>query len=141
MLVRDVEKEILPFCLKNHIGVIAYSPMRNGLLTGKYNAERIRNLPADDWRHRSSDFNEPRLTANLRLVGSLIEVAKSKGITAAQLAIAWVNANPAVTAAIAGARSAQQVEELAPAADIELTLNDMSAIHRLILERDQALEP
>ena len=120
MLVRGVEQGILPYCQENGIGVISYSPMRNGLLSGAMTRERVENLPADDWRRRNPDFQEPNLSRNLELAALLGEVAKSHGRTAGEAAIAWVLRNPAVTAAIVGVRRPDQVAGVMGAAEWRL---------------------
>src|SRR5205823_10050200 len=104
LIHREVEDEILPFVAQENIGVIAYSPMASGLLTGAMTRERIASLPADDWRKRSPDYQEPRLTRNLRLVEKLRGVGRLHGLSAGATAIAWVLGEPAVTGAIVGAR-------------------------------------
>src|SRR4051794_32401521 len=104
-----IETEILPFAQANHIGVINYSPMVSGLLTGKMTAERVAALPADDWRRRAVEFKEPRLSRNLRLVELLREIGNGRGVSPGVVAVAWTLHHPAVTAAIVGGRSAQQV--------------------------------
>ena len=121
MLVRGVEPEILPYCQQNGIGVISYSPMRNGLLSGSMTRERVENLPADDWRRRNPDFQEPNLSRNLELAAMLTEIAKPHGRTAGEAAIAWVLKNPAVTAAIVGVRKPEQVAGVIGAAKWRLT--------------------
>jgi aryl-alcohol dehydrogenase-like predicted oxidoreductase len=111
MIRRDIEREILPYCQREGIGVIVYSPMASGLLSGAMTRERIANLPPDDWRRRSSAFNEPNLTRNLGVVDELRELAKREGArTPGEVAVAWTLQNPAVTAAIVGARSPEQVD-------------------------------
>jgi aryl-alcohol dehydrogenase-like predicted oxidoreductase len=121
MLVRGVEAEILPYCAQNNIGVISYSPMRNGLLSGAMTHERVAALAEDDWRRRNPDFQEPALTRNLALADLLKEIATPQGRTAGEAAIAWVLRNPAVTAAIVGVRRADQVGGVIGAADWNLT--------------------
>ncbi len=108
MLRRAIEKEILPYAQVNHIGVINYSPMVSGLLTGKMTAERVASFPADDWRRRSPEFNEPRLSRNLKLVDLLREIGSGHGVTPGVVAVAWKHQHPANTAAIVFGRSAQQ---------------------------------
>ena len=110
MLVRGVEKEILPYCLQNNIGVIGYSPMRNGLLSGGMTRDRVANLAEDDWRRRNPDFQEPNLTRNLEIADLLKQIGARHGRTAGEAAISWVLRNPAVTGAIVGVRKADQVE-------------------------------
>jgi aryl-alcohol dehydrogenase-like predicted oxidoreductase len=121
MLRRAIEADVLPFVQANHIGVINYSPMVSGLLTGKMSAERIAAFPADDWRRRAVEFNEPRLSRNLRLVELLREIGNGHGVSPGVVAVAWTLHHPAVTAAIVGGRSGQQVEGLAPALQFRLS--------------------
>ncbi len=121
MLRRGVEAEILRFALVNGIGVINYSPMLSGLLTGKMTAERIAALPDGDWRRKSPEFNEPRLGQNLRLVELLREIGDAHGVTPGVVAIAWTLHNPAITGAIVGGRNAHQVEETAAALTFRLS--------------------
>ena len=128
LLVRKVEPEILPFALKNNIGVIVYSPMRAGLLTGKMTKERATQLPKDDWRSRDKDFQEPKLTENLRLVEVLKKIADAHGRTPGEVALAWTLANPAVTAAIVGLRRADQVEGVKGALEFRLSAGEISEI-------------
>jgi aryl-alcohol dehydrogenase-like predicted oxidoreductase len=104
LLRRDYESEILPFCREHKIGVINYSPMVSGLLTGRMTAERIRNLPENDWRRRNQNFQEPKLSRNLELAALLGEIGGEHGVQAGVVAIAWTLRNPAITAAIVGAR-------------------------------------
>jgi len=147
MLERGVEEELLPYCAANDIGVIVYSPMQTGLLTGKYTRERIARLPDDDWRkHRSDHFQEPALSANLELVEALRPIAERQGRTplgagrtVAQLAVAWVLHRPEVTAAIVGARRPSQIEQTAPAGDWVLSAEDFAQIDALLAKREQAL--
>lgn len=129
MLVRGVEDEILPYCKANNIGVIAYSPMRNGLLSGAMTRERVANLPGDDWRRRNPDFQEPALTRNLELAELLKRIAAPHGRTAGEAAIAWVLRNPAVTGAIVGVRRADQVAGVVGAAEWRLTDSEAAQIH------------
>jgi aryl-alcohol dehydrogenase-like predicted oxidoreductase len=122
MIRRDIEAEILPYCQASGIGVIVYSPMGSGLLTGTMTRERVAAFPADDWRRRSPRFQEPDLTRNLRIAAVLSEIGARHGRAAGEVAIAWTLRHPAVTAAIVGARSTEQVEGVAGAAS--LTLGD-----------------
>lgn len=125
LLRREVEAEILPWCLKNGTGVIAYSPMQSGLLTGSFDVDR---LAADDFRRRSPWFQEPRLSNALELVERLRPIAASHGRTVGQLAVAWALKHPAITAAIVGARRPQQVEENLAASGWRLTNSEMEEI-------------
>jgi len=125
---REVEPEILPFCRSNEIGVIVYSPMASGLLTGAMTRERAANLPGSDWRSRDVEFHEPKLSKNLALVERLREVGNRHGCPAGQVAIAWALRNPAVTGAIVGARTAKQVEGNVGAANLRLTDDEIAEI-------------
>jgi aryl-alcohol dehydrogenase-like predicted oxidoreductase len=125
---REVEQEILPYCRSNGIGVIVYSPMASGLLTGAMTRERAASLPESDWRSRDIEFHEPRLSKNLALVERLREVGQRHGRPPGQIAIAWVLRNPAVTGAIVGARNAKQVEGNVGAAELRLTDEEIATI-------------
>lgn len=125
---REVEPEILPFCRSNGIGVVVYSPMASGLLTGAMTRERAASLPASDWRSRDVEFKEPRLSRNLALVERLREVGERVQRPPGQVAIAWTLRNPAVTGAIVGARNAQQVEENVEAATLRLTKKEIAEV-------------
>jgi aryl-alcohol dehydrogenase-like predicted oxidoreductase len=132
MLVRGVEDEILPFCAANNIGVIAYSPMRNGMLSGSMTRERVNNLAEDDWRRRNPDFQEPNLTRNLELAEVLRKIAAKHGRTAGEAAIAWVLRNPAVTGAIVGVRRADQVSGVIGAATWRLSDGEAAQIENFL---------
>lgn len=129
MLRRAIEAEVLPFAQANGIGVINYSPMVSGLLTGKMTADRVASLPADDWRRRAVEFNEPRLSRNLKLVEMLREISAGRNVSPGVVAVAWTLHNPAITAAIVGGRSAQQVEGLAPALNFRLSEEEYERIN------------
>jgi aryl-alcohol dehydrogenase-like predicted oxidoreductase len=135
MLRPAVENEILPFALANGIGVINYSPMVSGLLTGKMTAERVAALPADDWRKRAVEFNEPRLSRNLQLVEVLREIGGGHGVEPGVVAVAWTLRHPAITAAIVGGRSGQQVEGLAPALTFRLSDAEFARINGFLAEK------
>jgi aryl-alcohol dehydrogenase-like predicted oxidoreductase len=128
LLRRDVEREILPYTRTNGIGVIVYSPMQSGLLTGTMTRERAAALPESDWRSRNPEFQEPKLTANLALVERLRAVGARHGASPGEIAIAWTLHDPAVTGAIVGARTAEQVDGWVGAADVKLSVDDMVAI-------------
>ncbi len=130
----DVENEILPYCLEHNIGVINYSPMTSGLLTGKMTAERVVRMPDSDWRKRSPNFNEPKLARNLKLAGLLTEIGREHGVETGVVAIAWTLHNPAVTAAIVGARDAAQVEGTFPAASFRLSDAEYARINAFAAE-------
>jgi aryl-alcohol dehydrogenase-like predicted oxidoreductase len=134
LIDRHVEAEILPFCLKHGVGVINYSPMYSGLLTGSMTAERAASLPADDWRSRSPEFKPPRLERNLALVEILREIGARHGRSPGEVAIAWTLRNPAVTGAIVGARSAEQVEGWVGAAALNLDEADFARINAFIAQ-------
>jgi aryl-alcohol dehydrogenase-like predicted oxidoreductase len=125
---REIEADILPYSHLHNIGVIVYSPMQSGLLTGAMTRERIAKLPDNDWRSRDPEFREPKLSKNLTLVERLRNVGRRYGRPPGQVAVAWVLRNPAVTAAIVGVRSPQQVEQNVGAADLHLTDDDVAEI-------------
>jgi len=129
MLRRAIEAEILPYARAHHIGVVNYSPMVSGLLTGKMTAERVAALPADDWRRRAVEFKEPRLRRNLRLVELLREIGSGHNVSPGVVAIAWTLHHPAITGAIVGGRSAQQVEGVAPALEFRLSEEEFARIN------------
>ena len=125
MLRPAVEQEILPYCKANGIGVIHYSPMVSGLLSGRMSAQRVAEMPVDDWRRKAQEFNEPRLNRNLRLVEALREIGVAHGLAPGSapgvVAVAWTLHHPAITAAIVGGRSGEQIRELAPALHFRLS--------------------
>ena len=139
MLHREVEDELLDYCAQNNIGVVAYSPMQRGLLTGKFSQERLADLPVDDHRRRNPDFHEPQFTATLELVEQLRPIAERNGKTLAQLSISWVLRRSEVTAAIVGARDPEQILETAPASDWDLSKEDIEQIEQLLVERQAKL--
>jgi aryl-alcohol dehydrogenase-like predicted oxidoreductase len=124
-----VEAEILPFAQANGIGVINYSPMVSGLLTGKMTAARVAAMPADDWRRKAIEFNEPRLSRNLRLVELLRQIGTRYAVTPGVVAVAWTLHNPAITAAIVGGRSASQVEQSTAALRFRLQQQEFDQIN------------
>ena len=129
----EVEQSILPHCLTNNIGVIAYSPMASGLLTGAMTRERIAAMPADDWRkEKNKYYQEPLLTRNLKLVEVLRSIGSPHGKSPGEVAIAWVLRHPAVTAAIVGARRPGQLKELLGAADWRLTPHEVEEIQQCL---------
>lgn len=137
MIFRDAEEEILPYCQSRGIGVVNYSPMASGLLTGAMTRERLRGLPDDDWRKTNKEFKEPKLTRNLKLADSLRTIAESRGRTVAEVAVAWTLRHSAVTAAIVGARRPQQVDGVVGAAAFEWTTAEIDEIDAA-LERHRA---
>jgi aryl-alcohol dehydrogenase-like predicted oxidoreductase len=128
LVARDVESSILPFAKDNHIGVIVYSPMYSGLLSGAMTSERIARLPEDDWRKRNPNFQEPLLSRNLRLVQTLGSIGNRHNASPGEVAIAWTLRNPAVTAAIVGVRTAKQVRGIAGAARLRLNAAEAAEI-------------
>jgi aryl-alcohol dehydrogenase-like predicted oxidoreductase len=134
LLHREIEAEILPFAARENIGVIAYSPMASGLLTGAMTRERIAGLPADDWRKHHPDFLEPRLSRNLKLVSLLRTIGKRRGHTPAEVAVAWVLYHSAVTGAIVGARRPGQVRGVAGAAEFRLSPREVAEIEAVYAE-------
>lgn len=128
MINRTIEPEILPFCEKNAIGVINYSPMQSGLLTGAMTKERVAALPKDDFRRNAKAFQEPQLDRNLKLAAFLSEIGKRHSVSAGVVAIAWTLAQPAITAAIVGGRSGKQVDGVVPAAEFRLTDGELAEI-------------
>jgi aryl-alcohol dehydrogenase-like predicted oxidoreductase len=128
LLERDVEDEVLPFAQREGIGVVVYSPMASGLLTGAMTAERIAAMPDDDWRKHDPRFQEPELSDHLALVARLAEVAERHDTTAGAIAVAWTLCHPAVDGSIVGFRRPDQVQTLALAGNVELTDDDLAMI-------------
>jgi aryl-alcohol dehydrogenase-like predicted oxidoreductase len=125
-----VEDEILPFCESNGIGVIVYSPMMSGLLSGRMTPERISNFPEDDWRKNNLEFQEPRLYRNLWLTELLKNIGRHHGLSAGEIAIAWTLRLSAVTGAIVGGRNPDQVDGIVGAADFRLSDEEIDGIDR-----------
>jgi aryl-alcohol dehydrogenase-like predicted oxidoreductase len=125
---RAVDKEILPYCKQEGIGVIAYAPMASGLLTGAMTRERAAALPPDDFRSKSPEFREPRLSKNIELVERLRKVGARHGRNPGEVAIAWVLSNPAVTGGIVGARNAKQAEGVMRAGELKLSPEELTEI-------------
>jgi aryl-alcohol dehydrogenase-like predicted oxidoreductase len=130
----EVEDEVLPYCRDKGIGVINYSPMASGLLTGKMTRERMATLAEDDWRHKSKHFAEPRFSRNLELVDVLRGIAGEQNCTIAEIAIAWTLLNPAVTGAIVGLRKPEQVGGVIHAGSIRLTGEQLGKINGFLAE-------
>ena len=128
LIRREIESEVLPYCREQGIGVIVYSPMASGLLTGAITRERVAMLPTNDWRSRNPEFQEPKLSENLALVGRLRNVGERRGCSPAETAIAWTLRHPAVTAAIVGARNAGQVDGIVGGATLTLTQDEAQEI-------------
>ncbi len=131
---REIEKEILPFCACNNVGVIVYSPMYAGLLTGAMTKERVANFLPEDWRRNLPSFVEPALSRNLHAVEILGAIGKRQGRSSGELAIAWTLMNPAVTGAIVGFRNPRQFAGIAGAAEFRLSSAELH-------EFDEAPEP
>jgi aryl-alcohol dehydrogenase-like predicted oxidoreductase len=132
LIRREVEAEILPYCAAHDIGVIVYSPMGSGLLTGAMTRERVAAFAADDWRRNSPRFQEPALSRNLRIADTLKAIGARHHASAAEVAIAWTLRHPAVTAAIVGGRSPQQVDGIAGAAELRLNAADLREIDAVV---------
>jgi len=139
MIVPGIEDKILGYCYKTKIGVISYSPMYKGLLSGSFTKERMENLSPDDHRHKDSHFQEPELSINLTFVNKLSRLAEIYGMTVSQLAIAWTLRRPELTAAIVGARRPEQIMETYLAADLELDEALKDEVELLIRERENAI--
>jgi aryl-alcohol dehydrogenase-like predicted oxidoreductase len=134
LIAPDVEKDILPFCQEHDIGVIVYSPMMSGLLSGTMTRERIENLPEDDWRKKNAEFQEPRLSRNLALQEKLNDIGFPHNVQAGVVAIAWTLRHPAVTGAIVGARRPEQVDAILPAAEFRLDDLELAEIDKFLKE-------
>jgi len=134
LLTRGARDELIPHCRARGTGVIVYSPMGSGLLTGKYDRQRIEELADDDWRRGNANFQEPKLSANLPLVERLSGIAERRGVSLSTLAVAWTLRQPGVTGAIVGARRADQVDGWVTASDLELTEDELTEIERAIEE-------
>jgi aryl-alcohol dehydrogenase-like predicted oxidoreductase len=132
LLAREVEKEILPYCAEQNIGVIVYSPMRSGLLSGAMSRERAAVLPESDWRRGDPDFQEPRLSRHLQLVELLRLIGKRHDGTPGEVAIAWTLRHPAVTAAIVGLRHPEQVSGIIGAAEFRLSAAEIGEIENFL---------
>ena len=139
MIARDIESEILPFCGRENTGVICYSPMGKGLLTGTFTAERVAALSSKDHRSKDPRFQSPQLEVNLTFVGVLHSVAASLGWSVTDVAIAWTLRRPELTSAIVGARSPQQIEQTVTAGDRVLDQSSLQTIEKALQERDQQL--
>lgn len=138
ILSPEIEADILPLCARKNIGVIVYSPMKSGLLTGAMTRERIAQMPEDDFRQRTVNFKEPLLTRNLNLVELMREIGKRHGRTPGEVAIAWTLRRPEVTGAIVGLRSARQVDGIAGAADFRLSTSEIDEIAKFLQENTPA---
>jgi len=128
LIHREAERDVLPYCEEHGIGVIVYSPMGSGMLTGSMTRERVAQLPDDDWRKRSPTFQEPELSRNLELVERLKRVGERHGVAPGAVAVAWTLHNPAVDGAITGFRGPEQVDPIVAAAELELSDEDVAEI-------------
>lgn len=128
----EVQEEILPYCQQKNIGVIVYSPMYSGLLSGKMTADRIQNMPPDDWRQRDAEFQMPKVKRNLRLVSLLAQIGQRHNVEPGVVAIAWTLRLPSVTGAIVGARRPSQVDGVLPAATFRLSSSELEEIDGFI---------
>ena len=132
MINRSVEAEILPYCQQHAIGVINYAPMHSGLLTGAMTKERVANLPPDDFRRNAKNYQEPHLSRNLAIADFLKQIGARHGVSAGVIAIAWTLSNPAITAAIVGGRSPEQVEGVWPASKFRLSQAEYKEINQFL---------
>jgi aryl-alcohol dehydrogenase-like predicted oxidoreductase len=136
---RDIEQSILPFAREHGIGVLVYGPMAHGLLSGRMT--ETTTFAPDDWRSKSDLFAGDAFRRNLGIVRRLEEFASDRGMTVAQLAIAWTLANPAVDVAIVGARNPEQIRQTAPAAEIQLSPQDLARIENMVRDEIQVGGP
>jgi len=132
MFRREIEEEIMAYCDNNQIGIIAYSPMQAGLLTGKFSRERALTLPDSDWRSRHPFFTEPQLSTNLETIERLKKIAIEENVSLSQLSLAWVLRNKEMTSAIVGARNSEQIQETAKAAELTLTRANIESIENIL---------
>lgn len=137
MFRRSIEGDLLPYCSENNIGVIAYSPMQAGLLTGKFTRERVAALAETDWRKRSPYFNEPQLSVNLAAIDRLRPIAERNGLSMAQLSLVWLLRDPVLTAAIVGARKPGQIGETLKASGVDLSDSDLEEIEAILKDREK----
>jgi aryl-alcohol dehydrogenase-like predicted oxidoreductase len=136
LLARDIEVSILPYAAQHKIGVIVYSPMYSGLLSGAMTRDRVSKLPEDDWRKHNPNFEEPLLSRNLRLAGLLGDIGDRHGRTAGEVAIAWTLHNSAVTAAIVGVRNREQVSGIIGAGEFRLSQEEFAEIEAALVQEE-----
>jgi aryl-alcohol dehydrogenase-like predicted oxidoreductase len=141
LLRRDIEAEILPWCEEHHVGLLVYSPMQSGLLSGAMTRERVAAFPADDWRRKNPRFQEPDLTRNLEIVEKLREIGARHGRSPGEVAIAWTLRLSAVTGAIVGARSPEQVDGIIGAGTFRLTEAEIQEIERTVADLATPVTP
>ena len=136
LVQRGIENHILPHTAATNVGVLVYSPMKNGLLSGRMTAERVANLPEEDFRRRSPYFQEPGLSSTLRMVDELKPIAAKYDCTVGEIAIAWTLHHPAVTAAIVGLRNRGQVDGVIKSATLKIADADFRSIEVLLKKYD-----
>jgi aryl-alcohol dehydrogenase-like predicted oxidoreductase len=140
MLLRGIEGELMEYCQKHGIGIIAYSPMQAGLLSGKMTLERVKEFADDDWRkNKSPHFQEPALSINLSFIEKIKPIAAKRGRPVSHLALAWVLRRSEVTGAIVGFRHPCQVDEIIGAGDFDLPNEDIAVIEKLLIEREKSI--
>lgn len=137
LINQSIEDEILPFCAQHKIGVIVYSPMASGLLSGTFSAERVTNLPDNDWRRHNAEFQQPRLSQNMEIVALLRKIGSRYGRSPGEAAIAWTLRHPTVTAAIVGGRHPGQVDQFIEASTLCFSDDDLSEIDQLLAHKLQ----
>jgi aryl-alcohol dehydrogenase-like predicted oxidoreductase len=141
MINRAAADKLLPWCKSHNTGVICYSPMQSGILTDAFSSERVAKLAADDWRRRGAEFQEPKLSRNLKLRDALRPVAERHGVSVPAIAIAWVLAWPSVSGAIVGARTPAQIDGWIDAATVQLTAKDQDEIAAAIARTEAGAGP
>jgi aryl-alcohol dehydrogenase-like predicted oxidoreductase len=141
MIERGIEDSLLSYCAANRIGVLAYSPLQKGLLSARFTAESVESLPPDDHRCGDRHFQRPALDAHLALANGLRPIAEGGRRTPGQLAVAWLLRRQEVTAAIVGARRAQQIADMAVAGRLVLSDDELSAIDRLLEDHAARTRP
>lgn len=141
MLRRAIEEEILPYCRERKIGVIPYSPMLSGMLTGKVTKEWVDSRPDDDWRKKNKEFNEPNLSINIEFVESTLRpIADRHGLQPGQVAVAWTLRDDVITSAIVGARNRKQAESNIAAGNLELSPGELESIEKGLKNREEKLK-
>ncbi len=141
MFRRGIEDELVPYCREQNIGIINYSPMMSGLLTGKVTQEWVASLDAEDWRRRTAEYADPNLSINIDFVEKTLRpIADKYEVQPGQIAVAWVLRRDLVTSAIVGARNPKQIEQTVRAADIHLTDDELNSIEEGLVERAEKLK-
>ena len=139
MIERGIEKEILPYCQKHGMGVVVYSPLQQGILTGAI--KKPEDLDPGDFRRNNPHFKEPELSLNLKLVAELAPIAKKYGASVAQLALTWVLRRPEITAALNGARSSAEIEDSIRGGELDIAVTDLAVIEKLLAQRQKEMPP